>query len=372
MSDQNRNSASTAGLPEPVAAVDYPSDPRTRDLLLEVENLSVTFKTRRGRRGEEKRSIRAVDDVSLSIARGETLGLVGESGSGKTTLGRAILRVVPASGGRVNYNARNGEKVDVLELDRRELRGAWRRMQMIFQDPYSSLNPRMTVADIIGEPLAANRLARGAELRARVRDIAARCGLSPEHLGRHPHAFSGGQRQRIAIARSLVLDPDFIVCDEAVSALDVSIQAQILNLLEDLQDELGLTYLFIAHDLSVVSQVSDRVAVMYLGRIVETAPSETLFHSPRHPYTEALLSAIPSADPDARMRPLLLTGELPDPADPPAGCAFHTRCRFATERCASERPQLVEIAPQQSVACHFYEEFDLQGALDHAPGHSPL
>ncbi|HEX7003699.1 MAG TPA: oligopeptide/dipeptide ABC transporter ATP-binding protein [Trueperaceae bacterium] len=341
-------------------------------VLLEVSNLTVEFPTGRGQRGESKRLLRAVDGVSLTIERGETLGLVGESGSGKTTFGRALLRVVPATQGRVRYFTGDGRSIEVLELDRRGLRGVWREMQMIFQDPYSSLNPRMTVADIIGEPLVANRLAKGARLSEKVRDIAIRCGLSPEHLGRHPHAFSGGQRQRIAIARSLVLEPSFVVCDEAVSSLDVSIQSQILNLLSELQRDLGFTYLFIAHDLSVVSQVSDRVAVMYLGRIVEIGPTEAIFRSPRHPYTEALLSAIPMADPDTPMKPRLLTGELPDPADPPSGCPFRTRCRFAVERCATERPELVEVGPKQAVACHFFDQFDLQGAIDHAPGSSPL
>ncbi|MEX2542932.1 MAG: oligopeptide/dipeptide ABC transporter ATP-binding protein [Trueperaceae bacterium] len=336
----------------------------TSEVLLEVNDLTVEFAVRRSRGGgRAKQVLRAVDGVSLKVHRGETLGLVGESGSGKTTLGRALLRAVPASRGSVRFHGQHGGVDEVMQLDRRGLRRVWRNMQMIFQDPFSSLNPRMTVRDIIGEPLVAHGLAKGVDLESRIRNIAIKCGLSTEQLGRHPHAFSGGQRQRIAIARALILDPEFVVCDEAVSALDVSIQAQILNLLKRLQRDLELTYLFIAHDLAVVSQVSDRVAVMYLGRIIETGPTARLFNAPRHPYTEALLSAIPTADPDKPMNPVLLTGERPDPSDPPGGCAFHTRCRFAQNRCREEKPALKPVGSGHLAACHFTEELELHGVL---------
>lgn len=349
------------------------SDSQASAVLVEVQNLTVEFTVRgSGRASRAKRALRAVDDVSFTVHRGETLGLVGESGSGKTTLGRALLRAVHADHGNVRFHGKDRGVDEVLQLDRRGLRRVWRNMQMIFQDPYSSLNPRMTVRDIIGEPLVAHGLAKGADLESQISNIAARCGLAPEQLGRHPHAFSGGQRQRIAIARALILHPEFVVCDEAVSALDVSIQAQILNLLKLLQRDLALTYLFIAHDLAVVSQVSDRVAVMYLGRIIESGPTGRLFNSPRHPYTEALLSAIPRADPDEPMRPVLLTGERPDPADPPSGCSFHTRCRYARERCRSERPELNELESGHLVACHFSEDLELDGAMQQEFGRSAL
>jgi peptide/nickel transport system ATP-binding protein len=302
--------------------------------------------------------------VSFEIQRGETFGLVGESGSGKTTLGRAMLRAIEPTSGGIVYQ-RDGASVDIMGLDRGGLRRMWRYMQMIFQDPYSSLNPRMTVRDVIGEPLIANKLAKGSALNERVIDMARRCGLDVEHLSRYPHAFSGGQRQRIAIARALVLHPEFIVCDEAVSALDVSIQAQILNLLKDLQVQLDLTYLFIAHDLAAVAYACDRVAVMYLGQIVEVAPTESLYYAPRHPYTEALMSAIPEADPDQVMQPVLLTGERPSPSNPPDGCRFHTRCRYATQICRDSPPALEESAEGHWVSCHHAEELTLKGALDH-------
>jgi len=335
--------------------------------LLRVENLQVHFPVRKGAfRRRIVANVRAVDGVSLTIARGETLGLVGESGSGKTTLGRAILRVVEPTAGQVTMR-RGDEMVDLRALDRKAMRRMWRHMQLIFQDPYASLNARMTVRDIIGEPLVANGLAKGRDLLDRVVEIVRRVGLSTEHLSRYPHAFSGGQRQRIAIARALVMNPEFIVCDEPVSALDVSIQAQILNLLKELQQELGLTYLFIAHDLAAVSYVSDRVAVMYLGQIVELAPTEQLYYSPRHPYTEALMSAIPVADPERVMQPVLLTGERPDPANPPSGCRFHTRCRYADATCKALMPVLTELAPGHHVACHHAARLTLQGAASH-PG----
>ncbi|MBM3596710.1 MAG: ATP-binding cassette domain-containing protein [Alphaproteobacteria bacterium] len=333
--------------------------------LLELDRLEVHFRVvQQALTGRVTSVVRAVDGVSLTVGKGETLGLVGESGSGKTTLGRAALRVVEPTGGRVVFHG-NGSAVELGTLDRAALRRMWRHMQLIFQDPYASLNPRMTVRDIIGEPLIANRLARGAELDSRVADMIRRVGLSTEHLSRYPHSFSGGQRQRIAIARALVLHPQFIVCDEPVSALDVSIQAQILNLLKELQKELGLTYLFIAHDLAAVAYASDRVAVMYLGQIVELAPTTRLYEAPLHPYSEALLSAIPVADPDREMQPILLKGERPDPANPPAGCRFHTRCRYADEICRSVMPTLDELEPGRWVACHHAARLELSGARDH-------
>ncbi len=332
--------------------------------LIQVSDLKVHFPIgKTGWFGRPTGYVRAVDGVSFEIQRGETLGLVGESGSGKTTLGRAMLRAIEPTSGGIVYQ-RDGASIDVMALNRGGLRTMWRHMQMIFQDPYSSLNPRMTVRDVISEPLIANNLAKGAELNERVIDMARRCGLDVEHLSRYPHAFSGGQRQRIAIARALVLHPEFIVCDEAVSALDVSIQAQILNLLKDLQVQLDLTYLFIAHDLAAVAYACDRVAVMYLGQIVEVAPTESLYYAPKHPYTEALMSAIPEADPNQVMQPVLLTGERPSPSNPPDGCRFHTRCRYATEVCRTSAPALQEGAEGHWVSCHHAEELTLKGALE--------
>ena len=332
--------------------------------LLRVSDLKVHFPLgKAGWFGKAAATVRAVDGVSFEIRRGETFGLVGESGSGKTTLGRAVLRAIEPTGGKIVYE-RDGTSVDIMGLDRQALRAMWRHMQMIFQDPYSSLNPRMTVRDVISEPLIANKLAKGAELNERVVDMTRRCGLDVEHLGRFPHAFSGGQRQRIAIARALVLHPEFIVCDEPVSALDVSIQAQILNLLKELQAELDLTYLFIAHDLAAVAYACDRVAVMYLGRIVEVASTEDLYYRPRHPYTEALMSAIPEADPEQVMQPVLLIGERPSAANPPSGCHFHNRCRYASEICRTSVPDLEERGAGHLVACHHTDELTLTGALE--------
>jgi len=342
----------------PVAASD--------GVLLEVRDLKVHFPLGHSRMlARSGGAVRAVDCVTLQIRRGETLGLVGESGSGKTTFGRAVLRAIEPTAGRVIFH-HGGTAIDVTALDRRGLRRVWQHMQMVFQDPYASLNPRMTVRDIIGEPLVAHRLARGKALEQRVVDIAGRCGLGIEHLGRYPHAFSGGQRQRIAIARALVLQPEFVVCDEPVSALDVSIQAQILNLLRALQRELGPAYLFISHDLAAVAYASDRVAVMYLGEVVELAPTEELYYRPKHPYTEALMAAIPAADPDAPTRPAPLAGERPDPADPPPGCRFHTRCRYADDLCRHVPPVLTEQAPGHFTACHYAGRLRLAGAFDQA------
>ncbi|MFQ5401201.1 MAG: ABC transporter ATP-binding protein [Anaerolineae bacterium] len=330
--------------------------------LLEVENLRKFFPLRAGRFGASTQTVKAVDDVSFYINKGETLGLVGESGSGKTTVGRAILRAFEPTSGKVYFQLKEGEVADVLALNRKELKAFRQHMQMIFQDPYSSLNPRMTVRDIIAEPLVVNKVVRGKELNERVADIALRCRLNIEHLRRFPHAFSGGQRQRIGIARALVLHPEFIVCDESVSALDVSVQAEILNLLVDLQDEFDLTLLFIAHDLSVVEYISDRVAVMYLGRIVEMAPTKELFFNPLHPYTEALMSAIPVPEPDTAMKPIILQGEIPSPIDPPPGCHFHPRCRYAEDICKAVRPEWKEYQSGHFAACHLGDKLSLKGA----------
>ena len=328
--------------------------------LLQVDNLKVHFPIRGGFLRRVQSYVRAVDGVSLAIRPGETLSLVGESGSGKTTVGRTILRAIDPTEGSILYHI-GDRSVDLSKLQGQQLRKFRQHIQMIFQDPYSSLNPRMTVYDIIAEPLVVNNLASGKKLRDRVHDIAMRCKLNVEHLRRFPHAFSGGQRQRIGIARALATNPQFVVCDESVSALDVSIQAEILNLLEDLQKEFGVAYLFIAHDLSVVAHISDRVAVMYLGQLVEVAPTRTLFAMPKHPYTEALMSAIPEIDPDRVLSPILLKGEIPSPMNPPSGCRFHTRCPYVQERCKQEIPQLKEYAPDHMAACHFVEEFTLKG-----------
>ena len=324
------------------------------EVILQVSHISKRF-TSKGV------CVRAVTDVSFDVRKGETIGIVGESGCGKTTLGRCIVRAIEASEGEVRYTARDGNTYDFLKLNKAEMKRVRREIQMIFQDPYSSLDPRMTVIDIIGEPLKANepKLPR-AEYEARVIEIARRVGLNTTYLKRYPHAFSGGQRQRIGTARALILNPQIIVCDEAVSALDVSIQAQIINLLKDLQKEMDLTYLFISHDLSVVEHISDKVGVMYLGRIVEFGETEKLFSRPRHPYTEALLSAVPVADPDVQHERIPLQGEIPNPANPPSGCYFHERCRYCQEKCAREVPELREVDGVK-VACHFAEELRLSG-----------
>jgi peptide/nickel transport system ATP-binding protein len=336
--------------------------PEARRVLLEVKNLKKYFPLKQGLLGRSAGTVRAVDGVSLHILQGETLGLVGESGSGKTTAGRTILRAFDPTEGEIIFHLHDGQPTDLAKLNPKELRAFRRHAQMIFQDPYSSLNPRMTVRDIIAEPLVAGGVAHGDEVDERVREIARRCQLSLEHLRRYPHAFSGGQRQRIGIARALAVQPQFVVCDEPVSALDVSIQAQILNLLMDLQKEFGLTYLFVAHDLSVVEHVSDRVAVMYLGRLVEVAPTADLFYQPLHPYTEALMSAIPALDPDDVMKPVMLKGEIPSPANPPSGCPFHPRCPYVQDICKQDMPELKEYRPGHFAACHFADQLSLKGA----------
>ena len=323
--------------------------------ILDVKNIRMTFNSK-------GISVKAVSDVSFSVNEGETIGIVGESGCGKTTLGRCIVRAYEPTGGCVEYTTEDGQQIDFLKIDKKTMKQYRKEIQMIFQDPYSSLDPRMTVLDIIKEPILANypKMPK-AEVERKVMDIAAKVGLNTSYLKRYPHAFSGGQRQRIGIARALVLNPRVIVCDEAVSALDVSIQAQVINLLHDLQKEFGLTYLFISHDLSVVEYISDKVGVMYLGKMVEFAPTKMLFQNPLHPYTESLLSAVPIADPEVQMERIPLEGEIPNPANPPSGCYFHTRCRYCTEKCKEEAPEYKEMEPGHFVACHRAEELKLRG-----------
>ena len=329
-------------------------------VLLDVRNLKKHFPIHKGILRRVVGHIRAVDGVSFFIREGETLGLVGESGCGKTTTGRLILRAMEATQGEVFYQ-KDGKVVDLLKLSNHAMKEYRREMQIIFQDPYSSLNPRMTVLDIVGEPLMIHGLAHGDDLKDRVRDLLQAVGLRTQHMNRYPYAFSGGQRQRIGIARALALRPRLIVADEPVSALDVSIQAQTLNLMEDLQQEFGLTYLFIAHDLSVVEHISDRVAVMYLGNMVELADAEELYTLPRHPYTEALLSAVPHTDPDHVSKRIVLEGDVPSPANPPPGCKFHPRCRYAKDICSQQTPDWNEISPDHWVACLRAEALKLGG-----------
>jgi peptide/nickel transport system ATP-binding protein len=329
-------------------------------VLLEVRNLKKYFPIEKGFFKKVVGQVKAVDGVDLFIRQGETLGLVGESGCGKTTTGRLILRAMEPTTGEVMF--RQGDKmVNIAQLSRQEMKTVRRDMQVIFQDPFSSLSPRMTVMDIIAEPLEIHGLAKGDELKATVRELLEAVGLKAQHMNRYPYAFSGGQRQRIGIARALALRPKLIVADEPVSALDVSIQAQVLNLLEDLQKEFGLTYLFIAHDLSVVEHISDRVAVMYLGNVVELAPAALLYDTPLHPYSEALLSAVPRAEPGRKSKRIILEGDVPSPANPPSGCKFHPRCRYAQPICSQETPALQEVKPEHYAACHFAGQINLVG-----------
>jgi oligopeptide/dipeptide ABC transporter ATP-binding protein len=306
-------------------------------------------------------NVKAVDGVSFFLREREVLGLVGESGCGKTTTGRSILRLYDPTGGEVWYQKADGEKVDVVTISKNDMKPLRREMRMIFQDPFSSLNPRFTVKDIIGEPLIIHRVAKGRELDERVGKLMKEVGLDPNYMNRYPHEFSGGQRQRIGLARTLSLSPRLIIADEPVSALDVSIQAQVLNLLKGLKDEFGLTLLFIAHDLSVVEHVSDRIAVMYVGKIVEMADTAELLHQPLHPYTEALLSSVPPADPDIKYARIPLQGEVPSPANPPKGCIFHPRCSYAKEICSESEPALDEVFEGHFASCHFAKELKLRG-----------
>ncbi|WP_151734399.1 ABC transporter ATP-binding protein [Paenibacillus tengchongensis] len=317
--------------------------------ILEVRNLKKHYPIRKGFFGKQVGSVKAVDGITLSVEKGETLAVVGESGCGKSTTGRAILRLIEPTEGEIAFNG-----TDVRSLNPEQLRRFRTDMQMVFQDPYASLDPRWTVQRILEEPLRTHAQAGGGELQAKVEQLMEVVGLSPYQAHRFPHEFSGGQRQRIGIARALALNPKFIVCDEPVSALDVSIQAQVLNLMQDLQEQYGLTYMFISHDLSVVKFISDRVAVMYLGRMVELAPTKELFARPLHPYTQALMSAVPSPVPGQKKERIVLTGDVPNPETPPAGCAFHPRCPYAMDRCRSEAPVLRELDSGHQVSCHLY------------------
>jgi oligopeptide transport system ATP-binding protein len=321
--------------------------------LIEAKELYKYFPIYAGLTSRHVADVRAVDGVSFTIQEGETLGLVGESGSGKTTVGRLLLRLLPVTKGEIDFEEQN-----ILTMNRGDIRRLRRSLQIIFQDPFASLNPRMSIGEIVAEPIRIHRLASGKAVDDRVRELLGLVGLQPYHANRYPHEFSGGQRQRVGIARALAVQPRFIVCDEPVSALDVSIQAQVINLLEDLQAKFKLTYLFIAHDLSVVRHISTRVAVMYVGKIVELAYRDDLYENPLHPYTQALLSAIPIPDPvvEKRRKRIVLTGDIPSPVNPPPGCRFHTRCPLAFERCKTEEPPLREYAPGHFAACHWAEE----------------
>jgi peptide/nickel transport system ATP-binding protein len=356
-----------ATLPNGLYSPEQQARPATTDrpLLLELKDLKMHFPIRKGLLRRTVGHIKAVDGLDLQIYEGETLGLVGESGCGKTTTGRCIVRIYEPTSGQILYYE-NGKPIDLSHLTETQLRPFQQQIRMIFQDPYSSLDPRMPVLEIVGEPLKNNRGMRGQQLKEQVAQLLARVGLRPEYMHRYPHAFSGGERQRIGIARALALYPRLVVCDEAVSALDVSVRAQIMNLLRDLQQEYKLTYLFIAHDLSVVEYLCDRVAVMYVGKLVELADTEELYTHPLHPYTEALLSAVPKPDPllRDRTRRIILEGDLPDPANPPTGCYFHTRCRYSDgQRCVREEPSLRAVRSGHMVACHYAEELSLRGVV---------
>jgi len=331
--------------------------------LLEVKDLKTYYPIRKGLLRKVVGQVRAVDGVNFTLRKGDTLGLVGESGCGKTTTGRTLVRLLDPTAGSMRFNDPDLGWVNLEAMNRKELLPIRRNIQMIFQDPFSSLNPRLTVKRIVAEPLIVNKVASGDELTERVAGLLKVVGMRPEYMSRYPHAFSGGQRQRLGIARALALNPRLIICDEPVSALDVSIQAQVLNLLEDLQAEFDLTYIFIAHDLSVVEHITNRMAVMYVGKLVELAGTEELYYSPLHPYTEALMAAVPIPDPRIRERPIRLPGEVANPANPPTGCYFHPRCRYAKDICSQQEPQLRELTPDHWVSCHFAENLTLRGVL---------
>ncbi|SEB51841.1 dipeptide ABC transporter ATP-binding protein [Paenibacillus sp. GP183] len=340
----------------------------TEKPIMQIDNLVKEYPVHKGFGFTRKTTaVKAVSDISFTLRKGETFSLVGESGCGKTTLGRCLVRGIEATSGQVFYYLEDGTKVDFLQAKQQEYTAIRKNIQMIFQDPYSSLNPRMTVFDIISEPLRASFHLSKFEIEKRVIEMAEQTGLNISYLRRYPHAFSGGQRQRIGIARALITNPKVIVCDEAVSALDVSIQAQIINLLKDLQQQFQITYLFISHDLSVVKHISDRIAVMYLGKIIELASTDDLFYQPRHPYTEALLSAVPNPDPDRKKERVIVRGEIPNPANPPSGCHYHPRCAYKTELCEQTAPELQEIGEGRVVACHYANELKLRGITETFP-----
>src|SRR5690625_704925 len=343
--------------------VSRPDETDTADLLLETRQLSKYFPIKKGVWGRTAAEVKAVDRVDLQIKHGQTVGLVGESGCGKSTLGRTILRAYEPTSGEIRYRRDDGTVVDLAPLSERQLKPYRKTIRMIFQDPFSSLNPRMTLADIVGEPLRVNHVVPESEIEDRVADLLRRVALRPEYLRRYPNAFSGGGRQRVGLARALALEPRLVVADDAVSALDVSVRAQILNLMKDLQEDENLTYLFISHDLGMVEYMADEVVVMYVGRVVETGPTAELYRRPQHPYTEALLSAVPNPDPSAaRARErIVLQGEVADPTNVPSGCPFRTRCAYAQEKCRTDVPPLREVAPGRRVACHFAEELQLRG-----------
>lgn len=334
---------------------------QSKQAIIEIDRLKKYYPIQQGFLKRTVGFVKAVDDIELTVYEGETFGLVGESGCGKSTLGRCLIRAIEPSSGSVRFKDRAGDQVNVLELDAKKLKKLRQEMQMVFQDPFSSLNPRMTVLNIVGEPLICNGLAKGPALVERVTKLIEMVGLEKSHLDRYPHAFSGGQRQRIGIARALATNPRFIVCDEAVSALDVSVQAQIINLLQELQRSLRLSYLFISHDLSVIEHISHRVGVMYIGKMVEVGETEALFAKPLHPYTEALLLSKPIPDPKKKKERFVLPGEVANPANPPSGCYFHPRCPYATERCKAETPALIEVEKDRFSACHYADGLKLKG-----------
>jgi peptide/nickel transport system ATP-binding protein len=339
----------------------------TNDILLEVKGLKKYFPIQAGLLRKTVGYVKAVDDVSFFVREGETLGVVGESGCGKSTAGRSIIRLYEPTAGEVLFKtdvlSPGGEPkvVNLLDLDKEQMKVVRKDISMVFQDPINSLNPRMTISDIVAEPMVIHGWTRGPEMEAVIVHLLERVGLRPDHLRRYPHEFSGGQRQRIGIARALSLNPSLVICDEPVSALDVSIQAQTLNLLQDLQRELNLAYIFVAHDLSVVEHISDRVAVMYVGKVAEMATTEELYSHPQHPYTEALLSAVPKPDPLYKSERIVMQGDVADPSNPPSGCYFHPRCRYAQERCKIETPALREVTPGHFASCHFSEVLKLEG-----------